>query len=101
MAGEICRAVDRSPDKEGAWYFSNDASGCIPAFPTQVVDTIGAGDSHAGGVLAGLASGLPLADAVLLGNAVASWVVGHRAVIVRQRARNYLAQKTYDRCDSG
>lgn len=65
-------------DKEGAWYFSNDASGCIPAFPTQVVDTIGAGDSHAGGVLAGLASGLPLADAVLLGNAVASWVVGHR-----------------------
>ena len=38
----------------------------------------GAGDSHAGGVLAGLASGLPLADAVLLGNAVASWVVGHR-----------------------
>lgn len=30
------------------------------------------------GVLAGLASGLPLADAVLLGNAVASWVVGHR-----------------------
>ena len=37
-------------DKEGAWYFSNDASGCIPAFPTQVVDTIGAGDSHAGGV---------------------------------------------------
>ncbi|ELE1986047.1 sugar kinase [Escherichia coli] len=65
-------------DKEGAWYFSNDASGCIPAFPTQVVDTIGAGDSHAGGVLAGLASGLPLADAVLQGNAVASWVVGHR-----------------------
>ncbi|WP_428998465.1 PfkB family carbohydrate kinase, partial [Pseudomonas aeruginosa] len=34
--------------------------------------------SHAGGVLAGLASGLPLADAVLLGNAVASWVVGDR-----------------------
>ncbi|MDI8106867.1 PfkB family carbohydrate kinase, partial [Salmonella enterica subsp. enterica serovar Anatum] len=35
-------------------------------------------DSHAGGVLAGLASGWSLADAVLLGNAVASWVVGHR-----------------------
>lgn len=83
-------------DKEGAWYFSNDASGCIPAFPTQVVDTIGAGDSHAGGVLAGLASGLPLADAVLLGNAVASWVSGIGAVIVRQRARNYTSHtKTY------
>lgn len=65
-------------DKEGAWYFSAQSSGCVPAFPTTVVDTIGAGDSHAGGMLAGLASGWSLADAVLLGNAVASWVVGHR-----------------------
>lgn len=65
-------------DKEGAWFFSKPSSGHVPAFPTQVVDTIGAGDSHAGGMLAGLASGWSLADAVLLGNAVASWVVGHR-----------------------
>ncbi|HCB3265185.1 TPA: sugar kinase [Citrobacter amalonaticus] len=65
-------------DKEGAWYFSAQSSGCVPAFPTTVVDTIGAGDSHAGGMLAGLASGWSLADAVLLGNTVASWVVGHR-----------------------
>lgn len=65
-------------DKDGAWYFSSHASGCVPAFPTTVVDTIGAGDSHAGGMLAGLASGWTLADAALLGNAVASWVVGHR-----------------------
>lgn len=65
-------------DKDGAWYFSAQTSGCVPAFKTTVVDTIGAGDSHAGGMLAGLASGWALADAVLLGNAVASWVVGHR-----------------------
>ena len=65
-------------DKDGAWYFSAQTSGCVPAFKTTGVDTIGAGDSHAGGMLAGLASGWPLADAVLLGNAVASWVVGHR-----------------------
>lgn len=65
-------------DKDGAWYFSAQTSGCVPAFKTTVVDTIGAGDSHAGGMLAGLASGWSLADAVLLGNAVASWVVGHR-----------------------
>lgn len=65
-------------DKDGARYFSAQTSGCVPAFKTTVVDTIGAGDSHAGGMLAGLASGWALADAVLLGNAVASWVVGHR-----------------------
>ncbi|MTH48533.1 PfkB family carbohydrate kinase [Intestinirhabdus alba] len=65
-------------DRDGAWYFSPQGSGRVPAFATEVVDTIGAGDSHAGGVLAGLASGWSLADAVLLGNAVAAWVVGHR-----------------------
>lgn len=65
-------------DKDGAWYFSEHTSGRVAAFPTTVVDTIGAGDSHAGGMLAGLASGWSLADAVLLGNAVGSWVVGHR-----------------------
>lgn len=42
-----------------------------------MVDTIGAGDTHAGGVLAGLASDWELADAILLGNAVASYVVSH------------------------
>lgn len=65
-------------DKDGAWYFDAGTCGCIPAFTTTVVDTIGAGDSHAGGMLAGLASGWPLEDAIMLGNAVASWVVGHR-----------------------
>ncbi len=69
-------------DKEGAWYFNNDASGCIPAYPTQIVIPLSRQQCAVGGVLAGLASGLPLADAVLLGNAVASWVVGHGAVVV-------------------
>lgn len=89
-------------DKEGAWYFSNDASGCIPAFPTQVVDTIGAGDSHAGGVLAGW----PL---VCHWRMPYYWAMQWRrglsgigAVIVRQRARNYSSHtKRIDRCDSG
>ncbi|MCS3430573.1 PfkB family carbohydrate kinase [Klebsiella sp. BIGb0407] len=65
-------------DKDGAWYFTQTSAGQVNAFTTTVVDTIGAGDSHAGGVLAGLASGWSLADAVLLGNAVAAWVVGQR-----------------------
>ena len=48
----------------------------VPGFPTRVVDTIGSGDAHAGGMLAGLACGFSLDEAVLLGNAVASWVTG-------------------------
>jgi len=65
-------------DKEGAWYFSAQEQGLAAPFATVVVDTIGAGDSHAGGTLAGLASGWTLGESVRLGNAVASWVVGHR-----------------------
>lgn len=65
-------------DKDGAAYYDGESQGYVAAFPATVVDTIGAGDSHAGGTLAGLAAGWSLADAVMLGNAVASWVVSHR-----------------------
>ncbi|MEQ4662546.1 PfkB family carbohydrate kinase [Providencia rettgeri] len=66
-------------DKEGAFFQEScRSSGWVAPFKTTVVDTIGAGDSHAGGVIAALASGWALQDAVLLGNAVASYVVSHR-----------------------
>ncbi|WP_338628724.1 PfkB family carbohydrate kinase [Yersinia intermedia] len=65
-------------DKEGAYYQHGQNRGWVAPFDATVVDTIGAGDSHAGGVLAGLASGWLLSDAVTLGNAVASYVVSHR-----------------------
>lgn len=65
-------------DKDGACYFSDEQCGNVDPYPATVVDSIGAGDSHAGGVLAGLAAGWSLADAVQLGNALASWVVGHQ-----------------------
>ena len=65
-------------DKAGAWYFTPDEHGLVAPFPATVLDSIGAGDSHAGGTLAGLAAGWSLPDAVMLGNAVAAWVVSHR-----------------------
>ena len=65
-------------DSDGALFADANQTGNVSPFRATVVDTIGAGDSHAGGVLAGLASGWELPDAVLLGNAVASFVVSHR-----------------------
>jgi ribokinase len=47
----------------------------LPALPARVVDTTGAGDSLAGGLAAGLAEGLPLAEALGLGLAAASLCV--------------------------
>ncbi|TCV96814.1 PfkB family carbohydrate kinase [Biostraticola tofi] len=65
-------------DREGAGFCDELHMAWINALPTTVVDTIGAGDSHAGGMLAGLASGWSLGQSVALGNAVASYVVSHR-----------------------
>ncbi|WP_058970567.1 PfkB family carbohydrate kinase [Type-D symbiont of Plautia stali] len=65
-------------DSEGAGFADVHAQGWVPALATKVVDTIGAGDSHAGALLAGLASGWSLAESVALGNAVASYVVSQR-----------------------
>ncbi|CDT27521.1 putative kinase [Vibrio coralliirubri] len=64
-------------DSDGALFATQNGYGNVAPFKATVVDTIGAGDTHAGGVLAGLASGWELPDAILLGNAVASYVVSH------------------------
>lgn len=61
---------------EGAYFCSADAEGWVPAFAVaQVVDTVGAGDAFAVGVLSGLLEGYPLGEAVARGN----WC-GSRAV---------------------
>ncbi|MGJ0626094.1 PfkB family carbohydrate kinase [Xenorhabdus bovienii] len=61
---------------EGAWICQ---PGCepeyIPAYQVNVEDTIGAGDAHCGGMLAGLSQGMSLRDAVELGNRVAAVTV--------------------------
>ena len=47
----------------------------VPGIPSEVVDTIGAGDAHAGQVLASLALGKTIAEAVSDANLVSSRVV--------------------------
>ena len=101
MAAPLWRRAIIRHDKDGAARYEGDASGYVPAFPATVVDTIGAGDSHAGGTLAGLAAGWRLADAVTLGNAVAARVVSHRGGdCAPTREALLLAQRRIGRCDS-
>jgi len=64
---------------EGAYYSGEQGSGFVPAFPVaQVVDTVGAGDGFAVGVVSALLEGQAMADAVRRG----AWI-GARAVQVR------------------
>lgn len=64
---------------DGAYYQGPDAQGYVSAYPvTHVVDTVGAGDAFAVGVISGLLEQLPLPKAVQR----AAWM-GARAVQVR------------------
>ena len=60
------------------------AAGPLPAFPpaARVVDTTAAGDSFNGAYLAALVRGLPEADCLAAGHALASEVIGHPGAIV-------------------
>lgn len=63
---------------EGAYYDGFGQTGTVPGFPVaKVVDTVGAGDGFAVGVISALLEGLPLADALARG----AWI-GARAVQV-------------------
>ena len=63
-------------DKDGALVGTPDGQ-CLRVQPIAVTlcDTVGAGDAHCGGTLTGLACGMPLIEAVQLGNQVAAIVV--------------------------
>ena len=55
----------------GAYYATSGESGYVEASPAdKIVDTVGAGDGFAAGVLSALKEGKPLKDAVKRGNAV-------------------------------
>ncbi len=62
---------------DGSVVVCEDAVIEIPAEPTTVRDTTGAGDLYASGVLHGLSAGLPLAECGRLGSVAASAVIGH------------------------
>lgn len=65
---------------DGAYYRSVDTEGVVAGVPvSQVVDTVGAGDGFAVGVISGILEGLSLTDAVMRGNhigALAIQVIG-------------------------
>jgi len=61
---------------EGAYYKSAGQEGYVPGFKVEeVVDTVGAGDGFAVGVISAMLEKLPLADAVRRGNAIGALAV--------------------------
>lgn len=49
---------------DGCYYYDGEKEETIPGVPAEQLDTIGAGDSHIGAVIAGLQCGKTIEEAI-------------------------------------
>ena len=89
LAAGLAKAVVKA-GADGAYVLEDGTIQHLPALPTEAVDTTGAGDAFCGGLAAGLATGLGLADATGLGIAAAG-------VAIRASGSLRLLDPTVDR----
>ena len=61
---------------EGTLFYDGKEMRRVASVKTNVVDTVGAGDSHIGAIIAGMSRGMKVEDAVLLANRTAAAIVG-------------------------
>lgn len=60
---------------EGAYYRTPEEEGIVDGFRVKAVDTVGAGDGFAVGLISGILDGLPVKEAVRRGNAIGALAV--------------------------
>lgn len=60
---------------QGTYYYSRENSGAVPGVKARQIDTIGAGDSHIGAIIACEKLGKSLPDAIQIANSVSARVV--------------------------
>lgn len=69
---------------KGAIYFDGTAFETIAGKSAAVVDTIGAGDSHIGAVIAGYSQGMSWHDAIQRANMVSACIVETRGAVIEK-----------------
>jgi len=70
-----CQNVVMTVGAAGSWGYDGRSFFTIPAYPTEVVSTVGAGDAFAAACVVGLHKGLQLNEAMRIGAANAASVV--------------------------
>lgn len=59
----------------GAFYFTNSEEGFAPHYTVEVVDSVGAGDAFASGIISGILDGLSLHETVKTANAMGALAI--------------------------
>ena len=72
--------------EHGAYYDAGDESGYVPGVKANQIDTIGAGDSHIGAVIARLHQGASIAEAIADANKVSAAVVETSGALLPEEA---------------
>ena len=73
------KAVVIKTGKAGAYYKAKKDSGQVAGFKVdKVIDTVGAGDGFAAGLLSGILEGKTLEESIKMGNAVASIIIQNK-----------------------
>lgn len=92
-----CDNVIITAGAEGSEGYDGQAHYAIPAYRTEVVSTVGAGDAFAAACTVGLHHGLPLNEAMLIGAANAASVVGKfgakEGILTWQQALDFIAAR--------
>jgi sugar/nucleoside kinase (ribokinase family) len=73
--GNLCDTVFMTDGANGAYYFHEGSFEHVEGFKATAIDTVGAGDCFAAGVLFGLTHNLSLTQSVKWGNYMASKIV--------------------------
>jgi len=89
-----CQNVVMTVGAAGSWGYDGRSFFTIPAYPTEVVSTVGAGDAFAAACVAGLHKGLQLNEAMRIGAANAASVVSQfgakEGILSWQEARDFV-----------
>ena len=79
LTGQGAQIVIYKMGEKGAVTITRDGEFATGIYPTQALKPTGAGDSFLGALIASLATGLPVKEAVLRGSAAAAMVVSRVA----------------------
>lgn len=86
LYGKTHNTVIVTLGEKGAYYHTGSEAACVPGVKAAQVDTIGAGDSHIGAVIARLQQGASIRDAIADANRVSAAVVETSGALLSRKA---------------